>query len=303
MRFHRLASGAVLATLPALGCVPGLTSTSSAAERPATVYVIQALAQGTVSLRVDDQARTYSLQPRAVLDALRLSAGHHVLIFSGSSPDWTLRATVVATGGKSSDVVLHRPADVAGDPVVTTYDNDLAPIANGKGRVVVAHTAVVPPADVLVDGNVVFADIANGEFASADVPAGDLKVAIVPTGESAPVLLGPLDLEVLPRVLTRVFAVGEPTNGSMDVIVQHLKLVTSGSPPPSSVPLGSGGLVSQWSVATTTASPPEPSTGAGTVVLAALLVVGAAALMLVGRLRGPAPVHRRSKRRDDIATG
>ena len=36
------------------------------------------------------------------------------------------------------------------------------------------------PADVRVDGKVVFADIANGEFATADVPAGKHVVALLP---------------------------------------------------------------------------------------------------------------------------
>ena len=154
---------------------------------------------------------------------------------------------------------------------------------------------MVPPADILVDGNVVFANIANGEFASADVPAGDLNVSVVPTGKSSPVLLGPLTLTVEPAVLTRVFAVGEPSNGSMNVIVQQLPLRTKGSGAPTALPLGGAGLVSDWNVETTQ-RPPAATGGGDTAALAGgALVVGASVLLVIGRLRRAPRAHRASR--------
>ena len=69
-------------------------------------------------------------------------------------------------------MVLHLPAEVGGDPVVHSYDAPTGAIGPDKARVVLAHTATVAPADVEVDGETVFTNIANGEFAEADVPAG-----------------------------------------------------------------------------------------------------------------------------------
>ena len=75
----------------------------------------------------------------------------------------------VATGA-STDVVLHLPAEVGGDPVVHSYDAPTGAIGPDKARVVLAHTATVAPADVRVNGETVFTNIANGEFAEAEVP-------------------------------------------------------------------------------------------------------------------------------------
>jgi hypothetical protein len=274
---------------------PALAAPSSTAQSAATVYVVQALSQGDVKLSVDDHSPVRVLGANDVLRPIRLTAGRHVMRFSGKSRNWTLNATVDVRAGASEDVVIHRPADAAGDPVVTTYVNDLSPIGAGKGRVVVAHTAVVPPADILVDGNVVFANIANGEFASADVPAGDLNVSVVPTGKSSPVLLGPLNLTVEAAVLTRVFAVGEPSNGSMNVIVQQLPLRAKGSGAPTALPLGSAGLVSDWNVETTQ-RPPAATGGGDTAALAGgALVAGASVLLVIGRLRRTPRAHRASR--------
>jgi hypothetical protein len=179
----------------------------------------------------------------------------------------------------SSDVVLHWPADVTKKPVVTVFGNDLAPVSTDKGRLTVAHTAVVPPADIRVDNKVLFANIANGEFVSAEVPGGTYSVKVVPTGETN-ALLGPVDLPVKAGVLTRVFAIGQPSNGSMDAIVQVLPLGKSGSATPGSVDAGSAGLVA-------TSTPPSgDSSTAGLVAVAGAGMLGLAAFsMLAWRRR------------------
>ena len=78
-------------------------------------------------------------------------------------------------------MVLHLPADVGGEPVVHSYDAPTGDIGPDKARVLLAHTATVAPADVEVNGEIVFTNIANGEFAEADIPAGTHR------GRAAPV--------------------------------------------------------------------------------------------------------------------
>lgn len=145
---------------------------------------------------------------------------------------------------RSVDIVLHWLADKKDTPEVTVFDNDLNPLAIKKARLTVAHTAVVPPADVRVDRKVLFANIANGEFVSADVPAGSYSVDVVPTGQTGHALFGPVTLPVTANNLTRVFAIGQPKDHSMDAIVQTLPLRTAGSPAPDLVGAGTAGLVS-----------------------------------------------------------
>jgi hypothetical protein len=143
---------------------------------------------------------------------------------------------------------------------------------------------VVPPADVRVDQKVLFSNIANGEFVSAQVPAGTYSVDIVPTGQDTDPLLGPVDLPVKGGVLTRVFAIGQPTNGSMDAIVQVLPLRQTGSKAPSQVEAGSAGLVAAPNV-------PAPNDSTGSAAGLAGAVAGIAALagllmFLAARRRG-----------------
>jgi hypothetical protein len=93
-----------------------------------------------------------------------------------------------------------------------------------------------------------------------------------------------VDLPVKAGALTRVFAIGQPTNGSMDAIVQVLPLRQTGSKAPSQVNAGSAGMVAVPAVPTA-----KDSTGsfaglagaaAGIVALAGLLK------FLAGRRRG-----------------
>jgi hypothetical protein len=214
------------------------------AEGDGTVFIVQALPGEEVSVTVDGGETTTGVATADILGPLELSPGpHDVSVQSEGDDDWMLETTVQVASGRTLDVVLHRPAAPNGDPVVTVYRLPLEPVAPDKGRVLVAHTATVPPADVLVDGAVAFANIANGEYVDAEVPSGEHSAEIVPTGRSGPALLGPLPLEITPRTLTSVFAIGRPENSSMDVIVHQLPVPQRGSDSPDEIETGSAGLV------------------------------------------------------------
>ena len=224
------------------------------APQSGQVFVVQALTGPAVSVSVDGEPEE-QVASGEVLGPLSLAPGKHTVTVTGSNPSWTMDASVTTRAGGSSDVVLHRPASVQGPPTVTVYRNPVTAVPADKGRVMVAHTATVPPADITVNGDVIFSNVANGEFATAEVPAGTHQVSIVPTGRTKPVLLGPLDLAAEAGTLTQVFAVGRPSNNSMDVVVHTLPVSTRGTSAPEQVNTGSAGLVAGLPVATT-AGPP-----------------------------------------------
>jgi hypothetical protein len=238
------------------------------------VYLVQGVPGSPVDVSVDGNTVKAGLEPKGIVGPLALTPGKHMVTFSAKG--WTVKSSVDISHA-SSDVVVHWPADEAQQPVVTVFTNDLAPVGPDKGRLTVAHTAVVPPADIRVDNKVLFANIANGEYVTSEVPGGTYSVEVVPTGETN-ALLGPVDLPVKSGVLTRVFAIGEPSNGSMDAIVQVLPVGDSGSATPGSVDAGNAGLVAT--------STPADDNGSG-VVLPAVAggLVALAALALVGRRR------------------
>ena len=215
-----------------------VTGGSAHASGAASTYVVQGIPDASVDVSVDGQVVQSGVAAKQLVGPLGLAAGSHTVTFK--SADWTVSKSVDVAG--SQDVVLHWPADAGSKPVVTVFTNDVSPVGPGKGRLTVAHTAVVPPADILAGGKTLFSNIANGEFVSAVVPATTYSVAVVPTGGGDP-LLGPVDLPVKAGALTRVFAIGAPRNGSMDAVVQVLPVPTTGGGQPTNVDTGEAGLV------------------------------------------------------------
>jgi hypothetical protein len=208
-----------------------------------------------------------------------------------------LVSMVDVTAGSSKDVVVHLPAQVGGSPVVNSYRTPMAPIAPGKARVLIAHTATVAPADVRVDGTVVFRDIANGEYATADLAAGTHTVALLPAGLDTHPILGPLQMSLQAGTVTMVYAVGNPRTHSMNVIVHQAQLSSNGAVAPASIDTGTAGLAAGVRVVpfdTTPAAPPTGSSrlGGPVPVLTVVALFGGAALLAFATLR---PVRRRGR--------
>jgi len=230
----------ILAPVVALALTPGIaTASPSHARSSAQVYVVQGVPRDGVSAVLDGKTLDDAMDAKDIVGPLDVSQGMHRITFSAGS--WKVSSSFKVNAG-SADVVLHWPADPTNKPEVSVFANNVAPVGTAKGRLTVAHTAVVPPADVRVDKKVLFSNIANGEFVTADVPGGTYSVDVVPTGQSTHPLLGPVDLPVQKGALTRVFAIGQPKNGSMDAIVQVIPLKQTGSAAPRHVDAGSAGL-------------------------------------------------------------
>ncbi len=234
-----------------LGAAAGATAAPTAAgaaqapgapARAATsgqVYVVHGIVGTPVTVELDGRRLAVAVQPKTVLGPLTLPAGRHVLVLrTGTRTVTSASFTVVA--GRSIDVVAHRAADAAQTARVVVFRNDLTPVGRGRTRLVVAHTAVAPPANVRVDGTVLFRNVASGESLSLVVPAKSYTVDVVPVAGRG-TILAPVTVTLQPGTLTRVFAVGDPSNGTADAVVQVLRVGVAGSGVPSSVPTGDGG--------------------------------------------------------------
>lgn len=227
---------AVLVSLPA-------TSSPGREAPPPTgrLYVVQAVPGATYDVSLDGHDTRSGVEVGAVLGPFVVDAGSHRVTFAPEDGG-PLTAEVTVRAGGSSDLVLHLPAAVGGDPVADVYRVSTKPLAPDMARVLVAHTATVPPADVRVDGTTVFEDIANGEFAVADVPAGKHSASVVPAGTTEKPILGPLDVDLPAGTATMVYAVGSPSNGSMNVIAHQVPVSTAAEAQPSRIRTGSAGL-------------------------------------------------------------
>jgi hypothetical protein len=216
--------------------VPAVAAPPTSGE----IYVVNAVAGTTADLAVDGEVVGAAAAPKTVIGPLTLPAGEHVVSFNvaGQAP---VTASVAVAAGASADVVAHQGADPASGAKLTVFPNDLSPVAPDKARLVVAHTAVVPPADVRVDGTVLFSNIANGEALTLVVPGGTYNVDIVPASTTGPVVFGPVAVTVVPEQLNRVYAFGSPGEASMDAIVRTQELPVVGAGLPGSVETGNGG--------------------------------------------------------------
>ena len=218
----------------------GLTVAPSYAADQAKIYIVQGLPGMSLDVAVDGKTVAKKVKTAAVAGPFSVKGGSRKITFRDDGK--VVLEQMFSVKAKSSwDVVVHLPAASSGKPVVTVFRNDVSAVPKDKGTLVVAHTASVPPADIRVNGDVLFRNIANGESLKVVVPVRTYRVAIVPTGKKSPVILGPLNLTVQGGALNRVYAVGDPEKKTMNVAVHIIATGSSGSSKPNDVPTGTGG--------------------------------------------------------------
>jgi hypothetical protein len=216
------------------------TAPSVAAPDTARIFVVQGLPGRVVAVAVDGRTVASGLAGATLSPPVDIQPGTHTVTFTSGGSE-VLRRSVSLKAGSNSDLVLHLPVNPTGAAVLTVYDNATPAVPRDKASLTVAHTAAVPPADVRVNGKVLFANIANGEQLNLVVPVATYTVDIVPAGATSPVVLGPLKLTVKGGSLNRVFAVGDPQSSTMRAVVHVLPAGSTGSPAPDLVDTGSGG--------------------------------------------------------------
>jgi hypothetical protein len=217
-----------------------LGAPTSSAAGDATVYLVQGLPGKTLTIAVDGKTVVKNQKSGVISDPIKVASGKRRVTVT-SAGKAIIDQTVSIGPNWSADVVVHLPADPNGKPLLTTYHNDLSAVSAAKASLTVAHTAAVPPADVTVEGKVLFKDIGNGESLHLVVPVATYSVAIVPTGKKNPVFFGPVDLTVQGGSLNAVYAIGNPASKTMNVVVHVLGTKKMGSDRPRSVDTGNGG--------------------------------------------------------------
>jgi hypothetical protein len=139
------------------------------------------------------------------------------------------------TSGNTT-IIAH--LDASGTPILSIFDNDVSTTGAGQGRLIVRHTAFAPEVDIRANGNVAFANVANGAEGSADLPAGTVTAEVVPAGADTPVVIGPADLPIVEGEALIVYAVGSLDAGNLSVLTESIEglhntptLVNTGNSP------------------------------------------------------------------------
>jgi Domain of unknown function (DUF4397) len=227
-----LAAGALVLAAMTIG--------PSYAANNTEVYIVQGLPGKNLDVTIDGDSVATGVKTAAVAGPFKVKPGKRTVEFSENG-SVVLKNTFTIKEGSRADIVAHLPASSSGDPLVTVYKYDAVKVPNGKALLVVSHVAAVPPADIRVNDQVLFANIANGESLQLMVPVATYKVSIVPTGETKPVFFGPVNLTVKGGAINRVYAVGDPEKKTMNVAVHVLAAGSTGSGKPSEVNTGTGG--------------------------------------------------------------
>jgi hypothetical protein len=230
-----LAMSVLSAASVVLSAVP-----ASAASNSSTVYVLQGLSGLTADVSVDGKSVAAGVSAKTVVGPLRLAAGRHVVALS-SKGTRLVSAGVTVGAGRSVDVLGYWAAEAPTRPLMAVLPNDLSSVGAGRTRLVVTHAIAGPPADIRVNGKVLFRSVANGESLSVVVPAGTYRVSAVAT-LGGRTLLPEAGLTVKAGTLTRAVAIGAPDSPS-DVLVHVLPIPgpVSADRMPSLVRTGGGG--------------------------------------------------------------
>lgn len=275
-----LAIAGAAAAAPAADAAPG---------ESARLMVVQALPGQTLDVDIDARSLAEGSETGSVLGPFTVPSGMHHVTFRDGSGDVVLNTLVELEPGASQDLVVHLPAEVEGAPVATLYTTPTESIGEGKARVLIAHTASVAPADVRLDGAVVFTNIANGEFATADVPGGGHVAELLPSGLTTRPILGPIDVTLPAATATMVYAVGDTQSDSMEVIAHSIPLQSKDAEAPTTIDAGTAGLASGIDVKTFSSSSPAVELagddGRGALAAYGLALLGLLALALAAARR------------------
>ena len=234
--------------------ITGATISPSYAANDTEIYIVQGIPGNELDVAIDGESVAEAVKTAAVAGPFGVKPGSHTVTFSNNGTQ-ILENTFSVKKGFKADVVAHLPAPAedpnaakacttpVGDycPEVTVYKYDPIMVPKDKARLVVSHVAAVPPADIRVNDQVLFANIANGEALWLLVPVATYKVSIVPTGKTEPVFFGPVSLTVKGGAFNRVYAVGDPEQKTMNVAVHVIAAKSTGSGKPSEVNTGTGG--------------------------------------------------------------
>lgn len=281
-----------LVTLVSSVAIAGAVSVTPAAQaapqESARLMVVQALPGQTLDVEIDARSLAEGSETGSVLGPFEVPAGEHRVTFRDDSGDVVLDTSVELAPGASQDLVVHLPAQVEGKPVATLYTTPTTSIGVDKARVLIAHTASVAPADVRLDGALVFTNIANGEFATADVAEGAHVAELLPSGLTTRPILGPLNVTLPAATATMVYALGDTESDSMEVIAHTVPLKANGTPAPTTIDAGSAGLASGIDVTPFSSSGPAieyGDQGRGSMSAYGAALLGLLALALVAARR------------------
>jgi len=174
----------VLAGIAAIAAVT-MSGGNVAAQEGATVTLLHGIPGATVDVAVDGEVLLPGFEPGTTQD-LSAFAGQtlaNVEVRAAGTEDVVIGPIpeLAVPGSGNWTVMAHLAAD--GTPTISPFENNVAPTADGEGRLTVRHTAAAPAVDLVVGDARPVEGAENGASAELDLPAGEIAGAqIAPAG-------------------------------------------------------------------------------------------------------------------------
>jgi hypothetical protein len=240
----------VLVALASLLLVPLLAQPGSAAPPPGSsnVKIVHALPLAgptlvDVYLEAGGAPRTgpadiTSFAYGNVVGPLAIPAGNYTVYVALAGTDTVaITQDLAVPAGLELSAVASYVSDGSGgfEPGINVFVDDLALPAAGNGRVSVRHVAAFGEVDVTVRdrfgtvGPIPIPGIANGESPTLDAPARQYIANVFPAGTTDKVA-APW-VQVQPKKLTTVYAVGDPAAGTFGFLQLKFKATEMASVP------------------------------------------------------------------------
>ena len=231
-------------TAVALSLAAGSAAALSAAPaRAAAGDASVTIVHGIPNTPVDVYANGKEILPdftfKTVTSPLSLPAGSYTIDVrkAGSSASSTPILTATEQVPAGADLTIVADLTAAGKPALTPFVNDTSAVGDGKGRLVVRHTAAAPAVDVYAGSAKVISGLTSGQQQALTVPAGTVSAKVTLAGQTAAVL-GPVNVPVTAGMGTVVYAIGSASGHTLTAVTQQYPLGGM----PSAAQAGSGGL-------------------------------------------------------------
>jgi hypothetical protein len=207
---------------------PGATA-QKAQGGDAALTVIHGVPGVTVDVCADGKAAitgfTFDSQKSLSLPAGTYSLG---IVKTGSactSANYLVSASATLSSGENASAIAY--LNSSGKPALGLYENSLASVPSGQGRLVLSHNADAPPVKVAAGGTTLASSLAPGDQAAVTVPAKTYSGVDVDVASSGAAALSGASVPVNADADTIVYVVGS-SSAKYSAIVQTVSL--SGMP-------------------------------------------------------------------------
>jgi hypothetical protein len=225
----RLLGVSTVATAVAAGGVLMASGPAGAQSGDAALTVIHGVPGVTVDVCADGKAAisgfTFTSQKALSLPAGTYSLG---IVKSGqacTSANYLASASATLSSGENASAIAY--LNSAGKPALGLYQNSLASVPSGDGRLVLSHNAAAPAVKVSAGGSTLASSLAPGDQAAVTVPAKTYSGVDVDVASSGAAAISGASVPVTAGEDTIVYVVGS-SSAKYSAIVQTVSL--SGMP-------------------------------------------------------------------------